>query len=83
MLYIPVNLWQQECVTITKHAHHVINIANEMPILIDEDGAVSGVLQCSQVSYLCKITSALLVKLQSWKLSFEGVVCCVLFPVCG
>jgi len=47
MLYIPMDLWQQECVTMTKHANRVINLANEMSILLetfDKDGAVSSVL---------------------------------------
>ena len=57
----------------TKHVQHVINLASEMSILleiIDKDGAISSMMQCSLVSCLCKITSALLVKHQSWTLSF-------------
>jgi len=35
MLYNPKGLWQQVHVTMTKHAHRVINLANGMSILLE------------------------------------------------
>jgi len=53
-----------------KHVHRVINLANEDVDLVgtfNKHGGVSGVLQHSWVSHLCKSTSASLVKHQSKK----------------
>jgi len=44
MLHIPADLWQQEHVTMTKHAHRAINLANEDVDLVgmfDKHGSVS------------------------------------------
>jgi len=50
MLCVPADLWQQECVAMTKPAHRVINLANEDVNLVgtcDKHGAVSVVAQHS------------------------------------
>ena len=86
MLCIPTDLWQQECVTVTKHAHHVINLANEDINLVgpfNEHWDVSRVLQHSQLSNLCKIASALLAKHQNRKVSFSKAFHRLLSLVCG
>jgi len=50
MLCIPTDLWQQEDVAMTKHAHRTINLPNENVNLVgtfDKHGGVSGALQHS------------------------------------
>jgi len=44
MLYNPTGMWQQECLTMTKHAHRASNLANEDVDLVGEHGAISMVV---------------------------------------
>jgi len=50
--------------------------------MFDKHGCVCSSLQCTWVSYLCKIASALLVKHQSGKLCFKHWLCCISSLVC-
>jgi len=44
MLHNPTGMWQQEYLTMTKHAHRVINLANEDVDLVGKHGAISMVV---------------------------------------
>jgi len=41
MLCDPAGMWQQEHLTMTKHAHRASNLANEDVDLVGEHGAIS------------------------------------------
>jgi len=65
MLLVPTDLWQQECIAMTKPAHRAINLANEDVDLVgtfNKHGAVSIAVQCLCVSNLHVKASILLVK---------------------
>jgi len=86
MLSDPTCLWQQEHVAMTKHAHHVINLANEDVNLVgmfNKHGGVSRALQHSQLSNLCNARICFVGETSDWESFFLRcfIVCCPLFAV--